>query len=451
MKKCIRLVAVFLCIIAVPLHSLTSLQKQTSENTVTLYDWINYTNSSLYTHLSSKDIMHHIKQGATIVTYISYMNTSSIIHVFDIDTNTRIISYYDANNTVHTTHLSRLFINNQSIPGIIVREDKTKSILYRLAILDYDTFKELHRYSIWTEIPHRLDTANNISYSIHDWYARYIQYIFTNEFDIQIISFQEYQILVEYWKQKIPEDFMYAMIHESLTQNVDMEWIYSISKHESLGYTHFESLKKNFDGSVDHGIMGLNQANFDISTIAGINFLNKYYYYDATPEQFDYTNQLHILKVCVRYFKSLHDELGSYWNACLAYNGGSVRVKRGTVKQAVIQYASVIWKIRDTVHDRPILETMGVSKYDYELRIFISLSKVSNNGLTTAEFLLASYTPIWYLHDNSRVYNLECSLRELWCDRKRYLRVPGTLQEIWVSGGEFIGVYDEYMQYIILG
>jgi hypothetical protein len=292
---------------------------------------------------------------------------------------------------------------------------------------------------------------NKTNYPVEAYYAAYIQYAFSSEDPTPILSFREYTEYGDSWKQKIPEHFVYAMLNESIIQNVPMEYIYAISRHETITYRFFKSLKVNTNGSTDYGLMGLNDQNFDTSTASGRFFLDLFYYYDNPSEEFDHTNQLHILKTCVRYFKSLHRDTGTYWGACMAYNGGISRVLRGNPKPAVIAYATKVFEIRNTVSHLRLNATDKPKNTDITFRI-IRYSKKKfftfANQNRFVRILDMESTSVYAIKTYFTVAEIHNIIIALWYSLE-FLTVQPV--EIVISGGEYLGYLSQSGNYIILG
>jgi hypothetical protein len=171
------------------------------------------------------------------------------------------------------------------------------------------------------------------------WYDEYVKYFVQRQSvypDQYLMTYTAYVEYACYWLDYIPACFAFAMINESLKQGVPMNYIYAISKMETVNYNYFESLKLNANGTSDYGLMGLNSDNFDESTRHGVDFLRSYFYFDGEYTHFDHTNQRHILKVGVAYLKSLIEYTGTFEDAAIAYNGGLTKwIKKKPVKAAV--------------------------------------------------------------------------------------------------------------------
>jgi hypothetical protein len=315
--------------------------------------------------------------------------------------------------------------------------------------------QDIFSYAEYT-IPRYLDIdPSKTTYSAEEHYAAYIRYAFDADFGIPIISFNEYTSYGNTWKEYIPDHFVYAMINESIIQNVPMEYIYSISRHETINYKFFKSLTANVNGSVDHGLMGLNDKNFDDTTQSGRYFLDKFYYYDGTTSRFNHNNQFHILKVCVKYFKELKEESGSYWNACMAYNGGLSRVLRGNPKPEVVRYATKIFNIRNTVRHLSFDVSNKAKNTDFQFDfIQYDMLNVIKSSINT-ELLMPQFD-IYINHvaiRNKNLYiifssHIEDLLIALWYSLE-YLVVNHV--EVIVCGGEYIGQISDSGNYIILG
>ena len=171
------------------------------------------------------------------------------------------------------------------------------------------------------------------------WYDEYVKYFVQRQSvypDQYLMTYTVYIEYAYYWLDYIPACFVFVMINESLKQGVPMNYIYAISKMETVNYNYFESLKLNANGTSDYGLMGLNSDNFDESTHHGVEFLRVYFYFDGEYARFDYKNQRHILKAGVAYLKSLIEYTGTFEDAAIAYNGGLTKwIKRKPVKAAV--------------------------------------------------------------------------------------------------------------------
>lgn len=237
-------------------------------------------------------------------------------------------------------------IENPRHVGIVFNKNKTRESVYKTQLtLDLLPVRQYPILNIPFDISGTVEAIMDSRYitpkfigieyeSSYDedlnpesWYIEYVRYAKENPDFIDensIIAYTSYIDLIEYWCQYIPSLFVYPMINESLKQNVPMNYIYSISRIETMNYQYFKSLKKNTNGTTDYGLMGLNSSNFDVNTWQGQQFLSKYFYFDNEYENgsFDYTNQLHILKACTRYLKYLVEYTGSFEDAAVAYNGG---------------------------------------------------------------------------------------------------------------------------------
>lgn len=186
-----------------------------------------------------------------------------------------------------------------------------------------------------------IDSSKNIGTIPVSWYSIYLDFVDKYlSSTAKVISYTDYLSLASYWEDKIPKSFLFPIINESLKQNVPVSQIYAISKIETLNFRYFKSLKTNSNGTVDYGIMGLNSSNFDTSTWAGRKFLNDYFYYNDEYDEFDPDNQLHMLKVCVRYLKYLIEYTGDFQNAAMCYNGGITKWINGCVPTAAIDYSN---------------------------------------------------------------------------------------------------------------
>jgi hypothetical protein len=198
--------------------------------------------------------------------------------------------------------------------AVLYDTDELVDYEYDITIIEAQ-YTELYKYYNWIIGDKAIDT-----YTIDDYYAKYVKYaIDTNDI---MVSLKEYTKYASYWIDIIPSIYVYAIVNESLKNRIPVSYLYAIIYHESGNFQYLTSIASNSNGSIDYGLMGLNSANFDTATIYGRQFLENMFYYDNEYTEFDYTNQLHILKVCTKYLQGLIIEYG-YKNALIHYNGGS--------------------------------------------------------------------------------------------------------------------------------
>jgi len=237
-------------------------------------------------------------------------------------------------------------------------------ILARMRGTDFSKIKRLpDKYSIfaaysgYSHISH-IGSEPSGYININTMYANYINYMLSIAGSGKVLPFSLYSEYIGYWETLIPGQFVYTMFNESLKQQVPMEYIYGIAYVESLNFRFFRSLKANHDGSIDVGIMGLNDKNYDLSTKNGRSFIESNFRFDSEFDgvEFNEHNQLHIVKVCVRYYKSLISFAGgSKWSALVCYNGGPNNWKRGKSSKAANAYAERVYNIarNNAVHSEP--------------------------------------------------------------------------------------------------
>lgn len=171
-----------------------------------------------------------------------------------------------------------------------------------------------------------IGSSNQIKYTPRDFYAQYALYIINHKNNnckyAKILTYMSYRSYANLYSDIIPNQYLYAMLNESLKQNVPLYYIYGISRRETVNFQYFSSLKPNSNGSIDIGLMGINSQNIDITSNYGKNFLNSFFYYDDEYDLFNPNNQLHILKIGTSYLKNLLDSTNSFKSACICYNGG---------------------------------------------------------------------------------------------------------------------------------
>lgn len=173
-----------------------------------------------------------------------------------------------------------------------------------------------------------------------DWYMAYVKYELEVAKDMtHIVTYEKYTEICRVWRKKIPSKFLYAIVNESLKQDVPINYIYAISKIETVNYKFFESLVTNKNGTIDIGLMGINSCNIDPNTENGRRFLQTHFYFDDEYETFDRDDQLHILKLGVNYIKWLVSYTGDFSSACKAYNGGLTRLLKNKTPAASISYS----------------------------------------------------------------------------------------------------------------
>jgi len=321
-------------------------QRNHFEGSKFMRECIGNKNATIQTNMQPDTIKHHIENGNEVLIAKGYSN--SVLRVFAYDAFSQLFSVMAEDDTTFTIREIDITYYGQSITGVVIgKEGKS----HHMKIRD-DLFNSLFNYEgVTKEEPIRFLSADAsfYNYSEQQWYAQYVRDIAFSMNAIPIIRYEDYARYAEFWKKYIPEHFVYAMINASIIHDVPMDYIYAISRIESVNYKHFSSLEKNKNGTIDYGVMGLNSANFDTSKKHGREFLQKFYYNDNYHGVFDSENQLHIIKVCVKYLKALTREVGSYWNAVIAYNGGSSRVLSGKILSASLRYAEKVWDIRRTV------------------------------------------------------------------------------------------------------
>lgn len=197
-----------------------------------------------------------------------------------------------------------------------------------------------------------IDSSKNIGTIPVSWYSIYLNFVDKYlSSTAKVISYTDYLSLASYWEDKIPKSFLFPIINESLKQDIPVSQIYAISKIETLNFRYFKSLKTNSNGTIDYGIMGLNSSNFDTSTLAGRKFLNDYFYYNDEYDEFNPDNQLHMLKVCVRYLKYLIEYTGDFQNAAMCYNGGITKWINDCVPKVSIDYSNSAISISESSGD----------------------------------------------------------------------------------------------------
>ncbi len=174
-------------------------------------------------------------------------------------------------------------------------------------------------------------------YTIDDYYATYVRYMLnTNNGTVRILTFKSYLEYSALFSDLIPSKYLYAFINEALKQDISVRYLYAIAKQETLNFKFFKSLRPNKNGTVDYGLMGFNSGNINDK------FLAQFFYYDGEYDSFNHKNQLHILKVCTAYIKSLIRDTGSFYNALICYNGGFSKWYRGKPVKAAVNYASIV-------------------------------------------------------------------------------------------------------------
>lgn len=298
-----------------------------------------------------------------------------------------------------------------------------------------------------------IDYTKNVGTTPASWYSTYLDFVDSYlESSTKVISYTDYLSLAAYWEDKIPKSFLFPIINESLKQNIPVSQIYAISKIETLNFRYFESLKTNSNGTKDYGIMGLNSSNFDINTWSGKKFLNDYFYYDNEYEEFDPENQLHMLKVCVKYLKYLIEYTGDFKNAAMCYNGGITKWINRSVPKAAIDYSNSAIYISENVGDYE-------PKYTCPMRaIAIYVSEYRKNNLIDA----------FYKIDKS-IWRQVCSSSGLIIDNTIKLKKPYArsftesqlcivdnkrkkiyLASLEVSEVDFIGTVSKSGNYIVL-
>ncbi len=228
-------------------------------------------------------------------------------------------------------------------------------------------------YSNYSPITHIGTTTDEMSRE--SMYGAYVRYMLEIAGTGKILTYSQYLDYVSYWEERIPGQFVYAMFNESLKQEVPMEYIYAIAYIESLNFQFFESLKRNSDGSFDVGLMGLNNANYDMSTENGQKFIQNNFRFDNEYEgiSFNEHNQLHILKACIRYYKSLISYTGgSKWSALVCYNGGPSKWRNGKASKNALTYAERVYnRAKANVRDISNPWDVGI-EVSYALSQFVS-------------------------------------------------------------------------------
>lgn len=302
-----------------------------------------------------------------------------------------------------------------------------------------------------------IDSSKNVGTTPNSWYSIYLD--FSEKYKTQfseVISYTDYLALASYWEDKIPKSFLFPIINESLKQNIPVSQIYAISKIETLNFRYFKSLKTNSNGTIDYGIMGLNSANFDVNTWNGRKFLNDYFYYDNEYETFDPDNQLHMLKVCVKYLKYLIEYTGDFQNAAMCYNGGITKWLNGNSPDQAIEYSNSAVYISENVGDY-------IPKFVCPLKaisIYINTSDKCDkniqiiNRFTVRPSINYSCSALsLFCEDTAKlqVYNPIAFIQSHLCviDNKRK-KIDLASLEVDENGGDFIGTISKSGNYIVL-
>lgn len=296
-----------------------------------------------------------------------------------------------------------------------------------------------------------------------DWYKIYLNYAINIHGNMNVISYGTYLEYVQYWSQFIPVQFLYAIVNESLKQELPIRYTYATSYVESCNYRHFVSLKKNTNGTIDVGLMGLNETNFDTTTKEGRAFIKAHFYFDSEYENipFDQHNELHILKVCVNYLKTLYYYTGeSYRSAAICYNGGTWKWARGIPNPKAVSYGEKVLGISrlhigfnpsryTTISPRGIefvKRTQEVGKGSNAIKFAVSVSatrKIPGRSLSMREGELVPDMFSFYVH--GRLGLIGSGTFDMWYDRGAHL-----VKEVVIEHGVFLGTVSENGLYLVM-
>lgn len=296
-------------------------------------------------------------------------------------------------------------------------------------------------------------------HSVEEWYTVYLSYCINTNRKLDVTGFSTYAEYVRYWEEFIPYKFLYPLLNESLKQGVPMRLIYAVAYVESMNFKVFESLKPNVNGTVDIGVMGLNERNFDETTPEGVLFLKNFFYFDGEYEgiPFDKHNQLHVIKTCVRFLKSnLSLTSGSFRNAAICYNGGYGRWLNGKPVKAAVKYGDNIVIIAAKHKNfKPITShkvNAGFLEMLHRFRVaeqklkFIATSEDVRVRLYRAQaetkLKQMERTPLRSL---PTIYAFSPYMQDLFYDRSKFL-----VREICIDSGIYLGLLSEDGQYVIL-
>lgn len=150
-----------------------------------------------------------------------------------------------------------------------------------------------------------------------------------NEYE-KVVMDSSYKELVH---NVVPEPFTNYFYEETKNYNIEFNLILlSIAQYES-GWKIFIH-KKNKDGSVDYGPMGLNSKN-----ILNSRFVEQFFPKDI--KFINHNKDIVYMIACIRYFKSLYDKYNKE-NAIMIYNAGYTRVKRGDIPNITKRYLNIV-------------------------------------------------------------------------------------------------------------
>jgi hypothetical protein len=265
-----------------------------------------------------------LKNGHCIELSPTIIGLPTLLYLIGIQ-DTRF-TVYDAYSN-KTMHIKKTVLYNS------VTLETTPAVLYKDEQgipFNHEYFTRIQHDRNGTITPYISHTIPESPYTIEDWYAWYLGYMIDHE-DVPFISYEAYVALGAYWSAYIPHPFLYPILTEALKQGVDIAYIYPIIMIETGGFRYFRSLIRNRNGSNDYGLMGINDSHFKRNTSSTNQFLYTLFYSDGEWSQFDYTNELHILKLGIRYLKSLIRYTGTYSDALICYNSGISSLKKNTV------------------------------------------------------------------------------------------------------------------------